>query len=320
MFVHQPGGTFDLTGGPKASSRRFAGAAALPLDIFIVTAREPARILAEYARLTGHPEMPPLWSLGYQQSHRTLASRDVVLSIAKTFREKKLPCDVLIYLGTGFCPSGWNTGHGSFAFNPTAFPDPKPMLDELHKMHFHVVPHVVIRATIGDGPRERCLRPRIGLTSRRRAATGTPIAVFFALGVDGWWPDEGDPLDGPSRLARIRMYWEGCQIDRPDARPYALHRNGYAGMQRYAAFPLVGRCLFDVGDAQNARAGGDQHRPDGNSLLGNGHRRLRADQGIDGRALRPLVSVRRVLPAVSIARPHLDAAAALGLEHRRAWS
>ena len=32
------------------------------------------------------------------------------------------------------------------------------------------------------------------------------------------------------------MYWDGCQIDRPDARPYALHRNGYAGMQRYAGF------------------------------------------------------------------------------------
>ncbi len=77
------------------------------------------------ARLTGHPEMPPLWSLGYQQSHRTLASREEVLSIARTFREKKLPCDALIYLGTGFCPSGWNTGHGSFTFNPAVFPDPK---------------------------------------------------------------------------------------------------------------------------------------------------------------------------------------------------
>ena len=32
------------------------------------------------------------------------------------------------------------------------------------------------------------------------------------------------------------MYWEGPQLDRPDQRPYALHRNGYAGMQRYAAF------------------------------------------------------------------------------------
>ena len=159
MFVHQPGGTFDLTAEPRASSRRCAGRPHLPLDIFIVTAREPARIMAEYARLTGHPEMPPLWSLGYQQSHRTLASREVVLSIAETFREKKLPCDVLIYLGTGFCPSGWNTGHGSFTFNPTVFPDPKPMLDELHTMHFHVVPHVVIRARSVSGRASDRVRP-----------------------------------------------------------------------------------------------------------------------------------------------------------------
>ena len=40
----------------------------------------------------------------------------------------------------------------------------------------------------------------------------------------------------PSRLSRNRMYWEGPQLDRPERRPYALHRNGYAGMQRYGAF------------------------------------------------------------------------------------
>ena len=44
------------------------------------------------------------------------------------------------------------------------------------------------------------------------------------------------PLDIASRLVRNRMYWEGPQIDRPNERPYALHRNGYAGMQRYASF------------------------------------------------------------------------------------
>jgi alpha-glucosidase len=56
------------------------------------------------------------------------------------------------------------------------------------------------------------------------------------LGVDGWWPDQGDGFDAPSRLARNRMYFEGQQMYRPDQRVYALHRNGYAGMQRYAAF------------------------------------------------------------------------------------
>jgi alpha-glucosidase (family GH31 glycosyl hydrolase) len=58
----------------------------------------------------------------------------------------------------------------------------------------------------------------------------------FDLGIDGWWPDQGDGLDARSRLNRIRMYWEGSRMWRPNERPYALHRNGYAGMARYGAF------------------------------------------------------------------------------------
>ena len=189
----------------------------------------------EYARITGYAELPPLWSLGYQQSHRTLASREEVLSEAKTFRQKKLPCDALIYLGTGFCPSGWNTENGSFAWNSRVFPDPKEMLDELHKDNFHAVMHAVIlsdklRGTVHDP----CELSRFDEESV--SCYWDAHRKDFAMGIDGWWPDEGDPLDIPSRLLRNRMYWEGPQIDRPNERPYALHRNGYAGMQRYASF------------------------------------------------------------------------------------
>lgn len=234
MFVHQPLGTFDLTGSegkltandPKES---------LPIDIFVISAKEPAQAMAEYARITGHPEMPPLWSLGYQQSHRTIASRDEILSIARTFREKKLPCDALIYLGTGFCPSGWNTENGSFQFNRRVFPDPKEILDEFHGMNFRVVLHAVILT--------RTLRGTVHDTCSLTRFDEEEVSCYwdahrkdFALGVDGWWPDEGDPLDAASRLTRNRMYYEGPQLDRPNQRPYALHRNGYAGMQRYAPF------------------------------------------------------------------------------------
>ena len=68
--------------------------------------------------------------------------------------------------------------------------------------------------------------------------------------MDGWWPDEGDALNTPSRLVRNRMYWEAPQLDRPNERPFALHRNGYAGMQRYGSLPVVGRCQLAVGDAE----------------------------------------------------------------------
>jgi alpha-glucosidase/alpha-D-xyloside xylohydrolase len=55
-------------------------------------------------------------------------------------------------------------------------------------------------------------------------------------GVDGWWADQGDGLDPASRLARNRMYFDGSQQGRPNERPFALHRNGGAGMQRFGAF------------------------------------------------------------------------------------
>jgi len=207
----------------------------LPLDIFFVGATDPATILSEYARLTGHAEMPPLWSFGYQQSHRTLASKDEILSEAKTFREKKLPCDTLIYLGTGFCPSGWNTQNGSFVWNATVFPDPEEMIRELHQEHFKIVLHsVILSDKLHGSVRDSCDVTRFD--DERASCHWDAHRRTFAMGVDGWWPDEGDPLDIPSRLARNRLYWEGPQMDRPNERPFALHRNGYAGMQRYCSF------------------------------------------------------------------------------------
>ena len=234
IFFHQPFGTFDLS-GEVGKFRPVNRDAALPLDLFFIGSSEPAVIISEYARLTGHAEMPPLWSLGYQQSHRTLASRDEVLSVASAFREKKLPCDALIYLGTGFCPSGWNTENGSFVWNSQVFPDPKEVVNELHKKHFHVVLHAVILSDrITGSVHDPCELTRFDET--RASCYWDAHRNDFAMGVDGWWPDEGDPLDSASRLLRNRMYWEGPQVDRPNERPYALHRNGYAGMQRYASF------------------------------------------------------------------------------------
>jgi alpha-glucosidase (family GH31 glycosyl hydrolase) len=232
IFFHQPYGAFDITGQQGKFQSATPGAA---LDLFFVGSADPTAIMAEYAGITGFAEMPPLWSFGYQQSHRTLASREEVLAEAKTFREKRLPCDALIYLGTGFCPSGWNTENGSFVWNSRAFPDPREMLDELHRQHFHAVMHVVIlsdrlRGTVHDP----CDVSRFDEESA--SCYWDTHRKDFAMGVDGWWPDEGDPLDIPSRLVRNRMYWEGPQLDRPNERPYALHRNGYAGMQRYASF------------------------------------------------------------------------------------
>lgn len=244
LYVHQPLGTFDLAGERGRFDPPETGA--LPLDVFLVDARDPVETMAEWARLTGHPEMPPLWSFGYLQSHRTLSGPEEVRWVARTFREKRLPCDALIYLGTGFTPSGWNTLNGEFAWNPEVFPDPDAMIDELHSMHFRVVLHAVLEGrTLTGSVSDPCPDPPgPGETgSGREWPDHQEVACYwpihrevFEQGVDGWWPDQGDGLDAESRLARIRMYYEGLQLYRPGERPFALHRNGYAGMARYAPF------------------------------------------------------------------------------------
>ena len=244
MFVHHPLGAFDFSG---TEGRLTPAADALPLDVFIVASEDPAVILGEYARITGHAELPPLWAFGYMQSHRTLAGSDEVMSVARTFREKKLPCDALIYLGTEFTPSGWNTRNGEFAWKKENFPDPAQTINDLHALHFKVVLHSVIEGRRMSGTVAGACTPDKAVPSGRTPDDRWPddraVECYWPyhkptmdLGVDGWWPDQGDGLDGRSRLTRIRMYWEGPQLFRRNERPFALHRNGYAGMQRYGAF------------------------------------------------------------------------------------
>ena len=228
LFIHEPGGQWDLTGDTGIFH---PSDVARGQDLFLMAADSPTGLVREYAELTGYPHLPAKWTLGFQQSHRTLDSRQQIIDEAKAFREKKLPCDTMIYLGTGFCPSGWNTGHGSFVFNETVFPDPEQIVREFHDLHFNVVLHVV-------NPPENLH----GSVSDTGSAAEVPADAanywrqhepFVHIGVDGWWPDEGDVLPAPSRLVRNRMYWEGGRKTRPDRRPFALHRNCYAGIQRW---------------------------------------------------------------------------------------
>ena len=244
MFIHHPQGAFDFS----ATEGRFTPhQEGLPLDVFVVASTDPATLMSEYAGITGFPELPPLWSLGYMQSHRTLAGPDEVMWVAETFRQKQLPCDALIYLGTEFTPSGWNTRNGEFTWHSGNFPDPKAAIEKLHAMHYKVVLHIVIEGRLLTGTVDEPCTPDkavpSGRTADNRWPDDRPVPCYWPyhkplmdLGVDGWWPDQGDGLEVASRLNRHRMYWEGSQKYRANERPFALHRNGAAGMQRYGAF------------------------------------------------------------------------------------
>ena len=237
LLVAEPFGSVDLR-EVQGSFHPVPGAKPGAAIVFIIDASEPADAMSEFIRLTGAPVMPPKWALGYMQSHRTLSSEADILAEARTFREKKLPCDTFIFLGTGFCTNGWNFGHDSFEFNTNVFVhDPATVVQELHEQHLHVVLHVVplrrdypmLHGQIPPPSDETRDQQDVGVYWKRHHE-------LFAAGVDGWWPDEGDWFDVSSRLARHRMYYEGPLTDRPNIRPWDLQRNGCVGIAQYGGW------------------------------------------------------------------------------------
>jgi alpha-glucosidase len=175
-----PSPVFDFT---RAEGRMMPAGDSAPLDVFITSSSNPADIIREYARITGFAELPPLWTFGYMQSHRTLAGPEEVKRVATTFRDKKLPCDALIYLGTEFTPSGWNTRNGEFGWKPENFPEPKKTIDELHELHYKVVLHVVIEGRRMSGPSLiRVRRTRQCRADARQTIAGPTTEPFHATG------------------------------------------------------------------------------------------------------------------------------------------
>jgi alpha-glucosidase len=87
----------------------------------------------EYAALTGKPELPPLWALGYHQCRWSYFPDTKVKSVAEEFRKRNIPCDV-IYLDIDYME-----GFRCFTFSKEYFPEPAKLTKELDDMGFKTV-------------------------------------------------------------------------------------------------------------------------------------------------------------------------------------
>jgi alpha-glucosidase/alpha-D-xyloside xylohydrolase len=212
-------------------------------DIFVFDAHEPATIMKDFAGVTGPAALPPLWALGYMQSHRTLEDETQLLAVVDSFRSKRIPVDAVIYLGTGFAPRGWNTRQPSFDFNPEVFKrDPREVIADLHARHVKVVLHMVPWDRDRLPTLHGSIPPKTGDTldaSHIQSYWQQHVALVTA-GIDAFWPDEGDWFDLFERLARHRMYYEGPLSTRPNVRPWSLHRNGYPGIAQWGGWVWSG--------------------------------------------------------------------------------
>ena len=104
-----------------------------PLSLYLFTGPTPQAVLEQYTAVTGRPLLPPRWALGYQQSRYSYLSANEVLDIAREFRARDIPLDVL-YLDIDYMD-----GFRVFTWNPTTFRNPGKMIKELNSMGIHIV-------------------------------------------------------------------------------------------------------------------------------------------------------------------------------------
>ncbi|MEM2569310.1 MAG: glycoside hydrolase family 31 protein [Candidatus Bathyarchaeia archaeon] len=242
------------------------------LDLFFIQGDFIDQI-AGYMSLTGYPPLPPKWALGYIQSTRHFTNEQEIFSLARTFRDKKIPCDAIIFLSTYGDQKGWNKDVGYLDFGDL-WKNPKVIIDELHKLGFRVILHEypVVDPNAqqcSEGLRNKYLIPEHPprktwhLSGRFIIDFTHPEAGLWwwnqrqhllELGVDGWWLDGGegpeewlhpeDIRDGYKGsweywhnlydFLRIKAFYEGERKSRPNKRPFLLSRSGFAGMQRFS--------------------------------------------------------------------------------------
>jgi len=186
--------------------------------VIVIQRNSPQEVIKALAGLIGTMEMPPLWSLGYQQCRFSYVPDTRIKNLADTFRLKKLPCDV-IWMDIDYMEK-----FKVFTFNKVKIPDPKGVNDYLHNKGFHSIwmidPGVKVEkdysiyesGTAGDhwvqtadgkefhgkvwpGP---CAFPDFTMPATRTWWKGL-YKDFMATGIDGVWNDMNEPsvFDGP---------------------------------------------------------------------------------------------------------------------------
>lgn len=199
--------------------------------VYFYEGQSLSEVVQQFTAQTGRMPLPPLWALGHHQCRYSYMTQEEVLSIAREFRARSIPCDAL-YLDIHYMD-----GYRVFTWDTNAFPDLPGMMAELHAMGFKVVTIVDpgVKAEVGYAGCDSGLEHDVflklpdgslaqgvvwpGLTyhpdfsqSTTRAWWAAQLQPLLAAGVDGLWNDMNEPL----------YFGDGKAISPPD---YLVHRD-----------------------------------------------------------------------------------------------
>ena len=119
-----------VAGNTKYSYRSESGSM---VDYYFIYGPAFDHIIDSYRRLTGKAPMFPKWAFGLFQSQDKYRTQDEVLDAGAGYRRAHIPVDVIVQDWYYWEP----LPIGSHVMNPQRYPNPRAMLDSLHREHLH---------------------------------------------------------------------------------------------------------------------------------------------------------------------------------------
>ncbi len=239
------------------------------VSFFVISGETPDEIYAGYKLLTGDTPMLPKGAYGFIQCKQRYVTQAEMLAVAKGYRERHLPIDVIVL--------DWfyYNGMGQMDFIKDRWPDPAEMNRQLHAMNIETMISVwprfeqgtryydMVKAKgwfehLADGTPTNGLPydkagSDIDTTNPEAAAWywGTVRDQIMSKGFDALWADETEPDLPPNGsyfhvgpgtqffnvypLFHTAALYNGIRKDLPQKRALIMSRDAYTGAQHNGA-------------------------------------------------------------------------------------
>jgi alpha-D-xyloside xylohydrolase len=105
------------------------------VNYYVIKADDMDKVIGGYRLLTGQQPMMPKWAYGFWQSRQRYETQQQLLDTVSEYRKRGWPLDNIVQDWFYWPEDGW----GSHDFDKVRFPDPKGMVDAVHKEHAHIM-------------------------------------------------------------------------------------------------------------------------------------------------------------------------------------
>ena len=184
------------------------------IDYYILYGPAPKDVIREWAWMTGTTPLPPIWSLGYQQSRYSYFPEAETRRIVSKLRSERIPADAI------WLDIDYQFKNRPFTVDPEKFPTFDKMIQDFSAQHIHTIVitdlHIANLPNQGYKPYDEGIAgnhfvhnpdgsvytgvvwpgPAVFPDFTQKASRdwwGTLYADFVKKGVSGFWNDMNEP-------------------------------------------------------------------------------------------------------------------------------